>query len=119
MPKSVFKIFRPAEWEYLSDNKVFDGSVDDKRDGFIHLSTADQVAGTLAKYYTDGQDIILAQISTNLIAEHLKYETSRGGQDFPHLYKPLKMSAISQHWRLPARNDGSYAVSHILETHSA
>jgi len=113
-PSYIYKIFRPAEWESFQRINQFDGSPDDKRDGFIHLSTGHQVPGTLAKYYTDGKDIILAKVNAESLGPDLKYEVSRGGAEFPHLFAPLKMSSVSRHWVLSPDSDGLYAVDDLL-----
>jgi uncharacterized protein (DUF952 family) len=113
-PKHIYKIFRPSEWDDFQSSGQFAGSLDDLRDGFIHFSTNAQVPGTLAKYYTDRKDIVLAKIVADGLGDDLKYETSRGGQAFPHLYAALSMSSVTQYWVLPADEDGLYAVEEIL-----
>lgn len=110
----VYKIFRPSEWASLKSHGVFYGSEHDKRDGFIHLSTASQLAGTLAKYYTDGQAVILAEILCDDFLDAIKFEPSRDGELFPHLYDVLLRARIKRHWLLQARKDASYELPNLL-----
>ena len=114
-PHHIYKIFRPSEWDDFTNSGLFTGSLDDKRDGFIHFSTLVQVPGTLDKYYTDKIDVIIAQILSQDIEKDLKYETSRGGMEFPHLYADLNIETVNQYWLISARDDGSYDIAEILE----
>ena len=109
----VYKFFRPQEWNSFNRADVFNGSIDDQRDGFIHFSLAPQLKGTLAKYYTDGQDIILAKVDGALLGAELKYEPSRGGDLFPHVYGALLRAQVITHWRLPALPDASYELPEL------
>lgn len=111
--KYIYKIFRPAEWDDFSASGVFRGSADDVRDGFIHFSTAMQLAGTLAKYYTDGVDIVLAEVDGSPLGDDLKYEVSRNGAAFPHLYGALSIAAINRHWVIAAKPDASYVLPEL------
>ena len=93
----IYKILRQAEWAELQREGHFAGSVHDKRDGFIHMSAAGQLQGTLDKHYTDGDDVILAAVRLADIAETVKWEVSRGDALFPHLYRKLKLSEVVHH----------------------
>lgn len=86
----VYKLLRPAEWAAFQADGAFAGSADDLRDGFIHLSAADQVAGTRAKWFA-GDAVVLLEVR----AEDLRWEPSRGGALFPHLYRPLRLDEVS------------------------
>ncbi len=89
----IFKIFRPQEWSAFAAAGRFDGSADDIRDGFIHLSTADQLEGTLARHFAGEAGLVVADI--NAAADPaLRWEKSRGGLLFPHLYRPLTMADV-------------------------
>jgi uncharacterized protein (DUF952 family) len=76
-------------WQEACRSGAFAGSDDDLRDGFIHLSTRDQLAGTLAKHFRGKHDLVLIQFETNLLGGELRWEVSRGGAEFPHLYAAL------------------------------
>jgi len=110
----VYKILRQDEWAKLRRKGVFQGSTDDDRDGFIHLSTKDQLQGTLDKHYTAGDVVILAEVSAGTIADNLKYEVSRGGAEFPHLYGVLRLGDVTRHWALSPDQHGRYAVQDYL-----
>jgi len=90
----VVKVLTLAEWEHLLRTSAYTGSLDDQRDGFIHLSAPDQVAGTLAKHYTQAVALVLALIPAQDLGDALRWETSRGGAQFPHLYGPLERGAV-------------------------
>jgi len=90
----IYKICRRAEYDEAKASGVFVGSPDDKRDGFIHFSTKEQVAGTLAKHFSGETDLHLLRVSTDALGPELTWEVSRGGDKFPHLYKELDMSKV-------------------------
>jgi uncharacterized protein (DUF952 family) len=85
----VFKILRREEWHKALVEGVFSGSKVDIQDGFIHLSTAVQAAETAARHFSGQTDLILAEFVADRLGEHLKWEISRDGQLFPHLYAAL------------------------------
>jgi uncharacterized protein (DUF952 family) len=103
----IFKIFRLPEWNAAEEVGIFTGSADDIRDGFLHFSLAEQVRGTAEKHFPNESEIMLAQVEARALGASLKWEVSRGGQTFPHLYAPLSMSLIQQTWRV-ARKNGQY-----------
>ena len=105
----IYKILRQSEWAELQRDGRFSGSVHDKRDGFIHMSTAAQLQGTLNKHYTDGDVVILAAVRLADVADSVKWEVSRGGAEFPHIYGPLSLNAVEQHWALSPDTKGRYA----------
>ena len=109
----IYKILRQSEWAQLQSTGRFDGSIHDKRDGFIHLSTAAQLQGTLDKHYTQNEAVILAAVRFEDIANSVKYEVSRGGAEFPHLYGVLDLDNVSRHWRLLPDAEGRYALDGI------
>lgn len=89
----MFKILRAAEWAALEAEGRFAGSADDRRDGFIHLSTEAQLAGTLAKHFAGEVGLVVLRVAVEADPE-LKWEASRGGALFPHLYRPLEMADV-------------------------
>lgn len=113
-PAHIYKILQISEWQTLSGSGSFAGSPVDLKDGYIHFSTAGQLQGTLDKHYTEGREVVIAQVTAYNIADDLKYEVSRGGAEFPHLYALLKIDSVSQHWVLSPDAQGRYAVSDIL-----
>lgn len=104
----VFKIVTAAEWRAAEEAGVFAGSAADERDGFIHLSTAAQARETAAKHFAGHADLLLVALDAAVLGPALKWEPSRGGALFPHLYgalnpyiafwvKPLPLSAGGLH----------------------
>ncbi len=113
-PRYIYKILQLPEWEVLNTTGEFTGSAVDIADGFIHMSDSAHVQGTLDKHYTSGADVIMAQIDTASFGQALIYEVSRGGAEFPHLYAPLPLSAVTRHWTLMADDKGRYGADMIL-----
>ena len=101
----IYKLLLPAQWDSLRSAGTFAGSPDDLRDGFIHFSTAEQVKGTAAKHFAAVAELVLAEVDPALLAAALRWEPSRGGALFPHLYAPLPASAIARTWTI---RDGKF-----------
>jgi uncharacterized protein (DUF952 family) len=94
MTATAFKILTADQWQQFEAEGVFLGAAVDLADGYIHLSTADQLEETLAKHFAGQADLIIAEIDLSGFGDVLKWEVSRGGALFPHLYAPLPMSAV-------------------------
>lgn len=109
MPKTIFKICPETLWREAETRGRFDGAPIDLADGFIHFSTAEQVRETAAKHFSGQQGLLLVAIDENRLGEALKYEVSRGGALFPHLYAPLDLSAVAWVKPLPLGADGTHA----------
>jgi uncharacterized protein (DUF952 family) len=105
-PKTVFKIVPAGEWADAVQCGEFTGSADDQRDGFIHLSTAAQVAGTLHRHFRNRSDLLLVALDAAALGPDLRYDVSRDGDLFPHLYAPLPAAAALAQHRLPLGADG-------------
>jgi uncharacterized protein (DUF952 family) len=106
----VYKICSAAEWQAAARAGVFDGSAVDRRDGFIHFSTAAQVAETAAKHFAGQRDLVLVAIDAGKLGTALRWEISRGGALFPHLYAPLALEAVVSVVPLPLGEDGRPAI---------
>ncbi len=89
------------------------GSAVDERDGFIHFSTAEQVAETAAKHFAGQTDLILVAVDGDALGGELKWEPSRGGDLFPHLYGPLPLSAVRWSRPLPDKTDGHRSLPEL------
>ena len=85
----VYKILPCGEWDAALEAGVFLGSAVDVQDGFIHFSTAGQWRETLEKHFTGQGDLLLVAVEAEALGPELKWETSRGGALFPHLYAPF------------------------------
>ena len=106
----IYKIFRRPEWEALNTDGETEGAPVDLADGFIHFSTAEQAAETAAKHFAGAEGLILAAIEADSLGEALKWEPSRGGALFPHLYAPLPTSHVLWEKPLEMTNDGSHII---------
>jgi uncharacterized protein (DUF952 family) len=93
MPKIVYKICPETSWRAAEQTGRFDGAPIDIADGFIHFSTAEQVRETAAKHFAGQRGLLLIAIDASRLGSALKYEVSRGGALFPHLYAPLDPAA--------------------------
>ncbi|SNT38462.1 DUF952 domain-containing protein [Tropicimonas sediminicola] len=102
----VFKIFRRAEWESFRKEGQTLGAPVDLADGFIHLSTASQVAETAAKHFSTESDLVLVAVDTDRLGAELRWEPSRGGALFPHLYRALKSGDVVWDKSLPLGASG-------------
>jgi uncharacterized protein (DUF952 family) len=105
----IYKLVAAAEWQSARPVGCYTGSIDDRRDGYIHLSTAAQVEGTLAKYFGAVDDLLLLAVDPQLISADLRYEASRGGALFPHLYADLPIAAC-QVWARRALATGPWQL---------
>jgi uncharacterized protein (DUF952 family) len=110
MAEPVYKILAEAALDAAKSEGRFLGTGDDLRDGFIHLSAAHQVAGTLAKYYAGEEDLLLLALDPERLGDELKWEPSRGGDLFPHLYGPLPLDAIVSAHRLELDDDNHHIL---------
>ena len=97
----VFKIFRRPEWDAFRAAGETAGAPVDLADGFIHLSTAEQVAETAARHFAAESDLVLVAVDEERLGAGLKWEPSRGGALFPHLYRPLRLSDVIWDKSLP------------------
>lgn len=106
MANVIYKICPEALWREAEKAGRFDGAPIDLADGYIHFSTADQVKETAAKHFAGQQNLLLIAVSPEPLGEALKWEVSRGGALFPHLYEPLDISAVLWVKPLPLGADG-------------
>lgn len=113
MADPIFKITTRADWDAALAAGELKGTAVDLADGYIHFSTADQLAETLDKHYRGATGLVLATIDPDLLPVPLTWEPSRGGQLFPHLYAPLPMSAVTTSRALDARADGGFDLPEI------
>ena len=102
----IYKIFRADEWATLQIDGETVGAPIDVADGYIHFSTADTVAETAAKYFTDVEDLVLLAVEPDNLAP-LKWEPARDDVLFPHLYRKLRMEDVVWSKPLPLR-DGAH-----------
>ena len=97
----IYKIFRRPEWDALTAHGETDGAPVDVADGFVHFSAAPQLAETAAKYFAEESNLVLMACDATRLGEALKWEASRGGALFPHLYRRLRMADVVWDKSLP------------------
>lgn len=105
---AIYKICREAEWTSAVAAGIYTGSAVDVRDGFIHFSTAAQAAETAEKHFAGQPDLVLVRIEAEILGTPLKWEPSRGGALFPHLYGHLPTHLVTWVEPLPLAADGMH-----------
>lgn len=98
---TIYKICSVAEWHEAEQAGVYIGSAVDRRDGFIHFSTAEQAPETAAKHFSGERGLLLVSVRAEDLGGRLKWEPSRGGVLFPHLYGNLDLAAVLRVEPLP------------------
>jgi uncharacterized protein (DUF952 family) len=93
--QTAYKILTAAQWAQFEADGVFAGAPVDLSDGYIHLSTADQLEETLAKHFAGQAGLVIAEVDLGVLGDTVKWEVSRGGALFPHIYGVLGMDAVS------------------------
>ena len=94
MTTNAFKILTADQWAQFEADGVFHGAPIDLADGYIHLSTADHVQGTLDKHFAGQTELVIAEIDLEALGDAVRWEVSRRGALFPHVYGALPMSAV-------------------------
>lgn len=113
---TVYKLLTLDEWAHAVVAGAYTGSPDDARDGFVHLSLAHQLDATAAKYFRGIEDLCLVAFGTADLGPALKFEPSRGGDLFPHLYGPLPAHAALWVAPVPLAADGIPLIAPALST---
>ena len=113
MPNVIYKICRGEEWREAERQRVFRGASVDWQDGFIHLSTAGQVAETAARHFAGADGLVLVAVEADALGAALKWEPSRGGALFPHLYGVLPLEAVRWTAPLPLGADGRHVFPEL------
>lgn len=106
----IYKILTADQWTDLNQNGDTAGAPIDLSDGYIHFSTAAQAAETAAKHFAGQTGLMLAAIDADALGEALKWEPSRGGQLFPHLYDRLQLQSVLWAKPLPVGDDGAHIL---------
>jgi uncharacterized protein (DUF952 family) len=113
--KTIYKICDAAAWQAAERAGEFAGAPVDLADGYIHFSAADQVAETAAKHFADQRDLVLVAVAADALGPALKWEPSRGGALFPHLYGKLPLTAVRWTKPLPLGRDGRHVFPRLAE----
>ncbi len=115
MSRIVYKIAPEALWREAESIGRFTGAPIDVADGFIHFSTASQVRETAARHFAGQADLLLIAIDGARLGDALKYEVSRGGALFPHLYAELPLKAVVRVEPLPLGPDGRHVFPELKD----
>jgi uncharacterized protein (DUF952 family) len=106
----IYKICTAAEWQDAVSKGRFRGSAVDVRDGFIHFSTAAQVAETAARHFAGQSDLVLIAVDAAMLGDRLKWEPARGRALFPHFYAELPVGAAGWVKPLPLDSAGRHVL---------
>lgn len=109
----IYKICSEALWRDAERVGVFAGAAIDLEDGYIHFSTAAQARETAARHFAGQGDLVLVAIAAEALGESLRWEPSRGGDLFPHLYGPLRLDAVRWVQSLPLGPDGRHVFPEL------
>jgi uncharacterized protein (DUF952 family) len=112
---SIYKIVPDALWRGAERDGVFRGAPVDLADGYIHFSTAAQVEETTAKHFAGQSGLLLVRVDSKRLGDALKWEPSRGGALFPHLYAELSLANIAETTPLPLGSDGRHRFPPLRE----
>lgn len=93
-PATAYKILTAQQWAQFQADGIFYGAPVDLADGYIHLSAAGQLQGTLDKHFAGQSDLIIAGVDLEMLGDLIKWEISRGDALFPHIYGPLPLTAV-------------------------
>ena len=110
---AIYKICPASAWREAERQGVFRGSPDDIRDGFIHFSTAAQVAETADKHFFGQRGLFLIAVDADALGKTLRWERSRNDELFPHLYGDLDLGAVIRIFDLHTRSDGSHDIPEL------
>jgi uncharacterized protein (DUF952 family) len=111
---TVFKLTTLDEWSCAVVEGAFAGSPDDHRDGFIHLSAHHQLEGTAAKYFGGIEGLCLVAFAADDLAAGLRWEPSRGGENFPHFYGALPATAALWVRPVPLDEEGAPLIGEVF-----
>jgi uncharacterized protein (DUF952 family) len=109
----IYKICTASAWREAERQGVFRGSADDIRDGFIHFSTAAQLAGTARKHFLGQSGLFLIEVDAAALGDGLRWESSRNDELFPHLYGELDLGSVTAVREMRARADGSHDIPEL------
>ena len=106
-PTTAYKVLTAEQMAALERDRQFAGAPVDLADGYIHLSTAAQLTGTVYKHFAGQGDLHVVAVDLGSFGDTLKWEESRGGQLFPHLYEPLLLETVIAYGPLERAADGT------------
>ena len=111
---TIYKILSAAEWRAAERTGAFSGSAIDQRDGYIHFSTAGQAVETARKHFSGQRGLVLLSVDVAALGDRLRWEPSRGGVLFPHLYGALELKVVLRVEPLPLDAQGRHVFPQLL-----
>jgi uncharacterized protein (DUF952 family) len=108
MTRMIYHMCPAETWHEALHSGIYHGTADDRRDGFIHFSTAEQIAESARRHRAGQAGLLLIAVESARLGQRLKWEKSRGGDLFPHLYGPLDPSEAASVRPLPLGPDGEH-----------
>jgi uncharacterized protein (DUF952 family) len=111
--RRIYKICPASAWREAERQGVYRGSADDARDGFIHFSSAAQLAATARKHFLGQTGLFLIEVDAGALGDALRWERSRNDELFPHLYGELDLGAVTAVFDLHARSDGTHDIPEL------
>ena len=115
MSRTIYKICPELLWREAERSGVFLGAPIDRQDGYMHFSTAEQVAETAAKHFSGAPDLVLVAVDAELLGPRLKWEPSRGGALFPHLFGSMSLGSVLWVKRLPLGPSGRHVFPDLSD----
>jgi uncharacterized protein (DUF952 family) len=115
MSTTIYKICPCSLWREAEAKGVFEGAAVDLHDGYIHFSALEQVEETAARHFAGQDDLVLVAVDAEALGDALKWEVSRGGALFPHLYGALPLAAVTQVYDFPRAADGRHRLPPLRE----
>jgi uncharacterized protein (DUF952 family) len=112
-PRFIYRLISHADWQAARAAGAFEGSEHDRRDGFIHFSTASQLRETATKHYAARTDLLLLRVAVTGLTAPLRWEVSRNQELFPHLYGSLPVSAVTDVEPVRLGTDGQHRFDTI------
>ena len=111
--RRIYKISPASAWREAERQGVYRGSADDLRDGFVHFSTAAQVAETAKRHFSGQTGLFLIEVDADVLGDSLRWEPSRNDEMFPHLYGELDLGAVTAVLPLRVRSDGTHEIPEL------
>lgn len=111
--RRIYKICPASAWREAERQGVYHGSTDDTRDGFIHFSTASQVAETAKKHFFGQTGLFLIEVDVDALGNALRWKRSRNNELFPHFYGELDIGMVTAVFNMHARSDGYHDIPEL------
>lgn len=112
---SIYHLARASEWQRAQETGVYEGSVEDRRDGFLHFSTAAQIVESARRHRAGERDLVLLRVHVKDCGDALRWEESRNGALFPHLYGSLRVEFVQESVELALDADAMHVFPELKQ----